>query len=136
MEKLSNSVTLSPGAEALYYDLPAWIFKSIAEAQTDENVARAVRFQEWWFSPRPAKAVDARKAPDAKTAAKRAQSENERAQPAKEQWAGVVCRDGDNEILFSETVGYEGPKIAPLILYVESGKIMLPSEALYVTRPS
>ena len=32
--------------------------------------------------------------------------------------------------------GYEGPKIAPLILYVESGKIMLPSEALYVTRPS
>jgi hypothetical protein len=135
VEKLSNSVTLSPGAEALYCDLPAWIFKSIAEAQTDENVARAVRFQEWWFSPHPAKAVDARKAPDAKTAAKRA-PENERAQPAKEQWVGVICRDGDNEILFSKTVGYEGPKIAPLILYVESGKIMLPSEALYVTRPS
>jgi hypothetical protein len=115
-------VTLSPGAEALYDDLPAWIFKSIAEAQTDENVARAVRFQEWWFSPRPA--------------AKHAQPENERAQPAKEQWAGVVCRDGDNEVLFSKTVGYEGSKIAPLILYIESGKIMLPSEALYVTRPS
>ena len=123
MEKLSNSVTLSPGAEALYDDLPAWIFKSIAEAQTDENVARAVRFQEWWFSPRPAKAVDARKALDAKIA-------------AKEQWVGVIFRDGDTEILFSKTVGYEGPKIAPLILYVESGKIMLPSEALYVTRPS
>jgi hypothetical protein len=134
VEKLSNSLTLSPGAEAsLNYDLPAWIFKSIAAAQTDENVARAVRFQEWWFSP--AKAVDARKALDAETAAKRA-PENERAQPAKEQWAGVVCRDGDNEILFSETVGYEGPKIAPLILYIESGRIMLPSEALYVTRPS
>jgi len=128
VEKLSNSVTLSPGAEALYYDLRAWIFESIAEAQTDENVARAVRFQEWWFSPRPAKAVDARKALDAKTAAKRAQ-------PESEQWV-VVCRDGDAEILFSKTVGYEGPKIAPLILYVESGKIMLPSEALYVTRPS
>jgi hypothetical protein len=88
------------------------------------------------FSPRPAKALDARKVLDAKTAAKRAQPENERAQPAKEQWVSVICRDGDTEILLSTTVGYEGPKIAPLILYVESGKIMLPSEALYVTRPS